>query len=604
MSHHTTLPSLLFKHAVDRPEDIALRWKRRGIWKEITWNAYAANVRKVAMGLVKMGLKKGDVVTYICSNRPEWIYFELGCMCMGILPFGVFAEIEDLKMIYHYLDVVKPKIILAEDQEQADKILALRDEVASIERVIVPEYQEVAHYHDEYFKSFNDLLKLGEESLKESPGMVERGVQDLDPNDDALLTTTSGTTGLPKVAVLSNNSIVKMGHGANQVDPMGIDDPYVSMLPTAWLGERCMSIGWALNGGFEVCFPESLATIMRDLREIAPAVIFAPPRTWEGMQATIAIGINDTSKIKRNIYRRLMPIVEEAERDRLVGRPVSKTTNFLRLMAEFAILRQVRDYLGLSKVLYAYTGGAALGPDVIVFFRALGINIKQIFGQSETAGISIVHRNDDIKLETVGKPIPGVEVDVAENNELRVRGETVFKGYFNNTEATAEALRDGYFYTGDYGYIDDDDHVVVIDRLTEMMKLRNGVDFSPQYLETKLKYSPYIREVVAFGRDRDYPVVLIQVDMQVVGNWLERQNIPYTTFADLVSKPQVHSLIMSEFEKINESIPEQMRPKRFTLLTKELDPEKGDITYTGKTRRDNVYQRNKNIVEAMYSDGS
>ncbi len=600
MNISQTLPGLLFECARNRPNEIALRWKRYGIWKQFTWGQYGEIVKDVAMGLDKLDVKKGEVVTYLCRNRPEWIFFELGAIVMGILPFGIFSDIEDRDMIYHYLSLSDSKVVLAEDQEQADKVLDLRDKLPKIKHILVPEFQEVAHYHDPIFTSFDDLVEMGDKENKKNPGKIDALVKKIDPNAPALLSTTSGTTGLPKMAVLSNGNFLSMAQSINEADPVTKDDNYMSTLPTAWVGERMMSISWGLVAGFVTNFPESLDTITRDMREIAPAVLFAPPRTWEGIQAQIEIGINDTSFIKQRIYRWLMPQAIKIEEKKLNKKTFSLKERIIKKLTEIVVLRKLRDYFGLPKVLYAYTGGAALGTDVVLFFRAMGINVKQIYGQSETSGIAFVHRNDDVKLETVGKPLSGIDVDITEIGEIRIKGAPVFIGYYNNEKATSEILKDGYLHTGDYGYLDDDGHLVVVDRLTQMMELEDGTVFSPQYIETKMKFSPYIREAVALGNGKPYVVVLIQIDMQVVGHWAERRSIPYTTFSNLAGKEEVYGLIEDEFNKINETIQEQMRPKKIALLKKELDPEMGDITYTQKIRRDNVLKRNEELFNSLY----
>lgn len=600
MEKSRTLPGLLFEHALDRPNDIALRWKRYGIWKCFTWSEYAEIVRQVAMGLDKLGVNKGDVVTFMCRNRPEWVCFEIGAMVMGILPFGIFSDIEDREMIYHFLNLSDSRVVLAEDQEQADKILDLREKLPRIEHIVVPEFQEVAHYHDPIFMSFDDLLDMGKAHFRENPNMVDLCVTELNPDGPAVLSTTSGTTGLPKMAVLSNWNLLSMAQSINEADPVRKDQNYASTLTTAWVGERMMSISWALVAGFVTNFPESPDTMMRDLREVAPVVLFAPPRTWEGIQAQIEISINDTSFIKRRIYHWLMPQAIKIEEKKLNKNKVSVKDRVTKRFADTLILRKLRDYFGLSEVLYAYTGGAALGTDVVLFFRAIGINVKQLYGQSETSGIAFVHRNGDVKLETVGKPLSGIHVDITENGEIRVKGDPVFQGYYNNEKATSEVLKEGYLYTGDYGYIDDDDHLVVVDRLAQMAKLKDGTVFSPQYIETKMKFSSYIREAVALGNGKPYVVVLIQIDMQVVGHWAERRSIPYTTFGDLAGKADVYKLIEDEFNKVNKSIQKGMRPKKFALLKKELDPEMGDITYTQKIRRDNVLKRNEALFNSLY----
>ncbi len=552
------------------------------------------------MGLDKLGIKNGDVVTFICRNRPEWVCFEIGAMVMGILPFGIFSDVEDREMIYHFLSLSDSRVVLAEDQEQADKVLDLREKLPGIQHIIVPEFHEVAHYHDPVFMSFDNLLNMGKAHILENPNMVDLRVTGLNPDGPAVLSTTSGTTGLPKMAVLSNWNLLSMAQSINEADPVRNDQNYVSTLTTAWVGERMMSISWALAAGFITNFPESPDTIMRDQREVAPVVLFAPPRTWEGIQAQIEIGINDTSFIKRKIYHWLMPLAMKIEEKKLQKKPVSLKDHIAKLFADTMVLRKLRDYFGLSEVLYAYTGGAALGTDVVLFFRAIGINVKQLYGQSETSGIAFIHRNGDVKLETVGKPLSGIHVDITEIGEIRVKGAPVFLGYYNNEKATSDVLKEGYLHTGDYGYIDDDDHLVVVDRLAQMAKLKDGTVFSPQYIETKMKFSPYIREAVALGNGKPYVVILIQIDMQVVGHWAERRSIPYTTFGDLAGKADVYKLIEGEFDKVNKSIQKGMRPKKFALLKKELDPEMGDITYTQKIRRDNVLKRNEELFNSLY----
>lgn len=596
------LPSLLFEHVLKRPNDVALRWKRYGIWKEITWSQYAEKMAQVALALEKLGVKRGEVSTCISTNRPEWLYWELGSMLMGALSFAIFPDIEDIEMIYHYLNIAHSRIILAEDQERADRILALRERLPELERVVVAEFKEVAHYHDRFFMSFDELLELGREELRKNPDRVNSLLERLNPDEPCILSTTSGTTGLPKLAILTSKSFVSMATYLNGIDTAKPGERYVSNLTTGWVGERMMSISWALVAGFTVHLPEDPETIWENIREVAPTVIFAPPRTWEGIQTWIEIGINDTDLLKRVVYRDLLARAYKIQTKLSDTGHISLKGKFILWLARAIVLNKVTDYFGINKLRYAYTGGSAIGPEVILFFRTLGVNVKQIYGQSESSGIAVVHRDGDVKAETVGIPLPSIEVAITDDGEVLIRGDSVFKGYFRNEEKTREILVDGWLHTGDYGYVGEENHLWIIDRIAMMQKTRDGLVFSPQYLETKMKFSPYIREAVAVGQAKDFIGMLIQIDMESVGNWAEARNIPYTTFSDLAGHTEVYKLIEGEFNKINKLIPEDMRPRKFALLKKELDPELGDITYTSKLRRENVMARNKKTLDELFGE--
>jgi long-chain acyl-CoA synthetase len=597
------LPGLLFEHSLKRPTDVALRWKRYGIWKEITWSQYADKVAQVAVALEKLGVKRGDVSTCICTNRPEWLYWELGSMLMGALPFAIFPDIEDIEMIAHYLEIARSRIILAEDQERVDRILALRERLPELEHIIVAEFKEVAHYHDPFLRNFDELLEFGREELRKNPDRINFLFKQLIPEEPCILLTTSGTTGLPKLAMLTSKSFVSMASHLNRIDPVKPGERYVSHLTTGWVGERMMSISWALVTGFTVYLPEDPETIWKNIREVAPTVIFAPPRTWEGIQTWIEIGINDTDVFKRKVYRVLLSSAFKIQTKLSDTGHISLKEKFILGLARYIVLNKITDYFGINNLRYAYTGGSAIGPEVILFFRTLGVNVKQIYGQSESSGIAVVHRDDDVKIETVGSPLPSIEIAITEDGEVLIRGDSVFKGYFKNQEKTRETLVDGWLHTGDYGYIGEENHLWIIDRITMMQKTHEGIVFSPQYLETKMKFSPYIREAVAIGQGRDFIGMLLQIDMDAVGNWAESRNIPYTTFRDLASNSEVYKLIEKEFNKINQLIPKNMRPRKFALLKKELDPELGDITYTSKLRRENVMARNKETLDELFGTG-
>ena len=445
---------------------------------------------------------------------------------------------------------------------------------------------------------------MGQLYDRDHPGWFEERVAQGKASDIAILSTTSGTTGDPKLAALTHESMVSMGHNLMKVDPMAPQDEFVSFLPLAWIGEQMMVISCGLKVGFTVNFPEEPETVQHDLREIGPQVMFSPPRIWENLVSQVQVKIEDSSLLKKKLYNWAMPIGYQMADIRFRKETPSLGLRWKYKLADWLIFQEIKDHLGLRRLKRAYTGGAALGPDVFRFFHALGVNLKQIYGQTEINGIAVVHRDGDIKFQTVGTPIPETEIKIDENGEILMRSPAVMTSYYRNPDATAGALKDGWLHSGDAGYFDEDGHLIVIDRAKDVMTLHDGTKFSPQFIENKLKFSPYVREAVVFGGDWPFVSAMINIDFANVGKWAENHQIAYTTYTDLSQKVQVYELIRQQVERANADLPPAARIQRFLLLHKELDADDAELTRTRKVRRNLIAQRYDDIISALYSQSS
>lgn len=596
-----TFPKLLReKYLKWGDSKIAIREKDYGIWNEVTWKGYYENVKYFALGLKKLGFERGEHISIIGNNEPEWVYAELAAQSLGGAVIGIYQDSTppEIKYISELSDSV---FIVTEDQEQTDKVLEIKDELPLLRRVIYWDPKGMRNYRDPILMSFQEVQEIGREYEKEHPTLFEDEIDKGNEEDIALILTTSGTTSLPKLAMLTHKNMLKMADNLLvKVDPMFPTDEFVSFLPLAWVGEQMMSISGGLLIGFTVNFPEEPTTITENIREIGPHVMFSPPRVWEGIVSMIQVKIEDATPLKKLIYKTFMPIGYRMADFKFNKQKPSLKLKILYKIGYFMLFRALKDRIGMTRIRKAYTGGAALGPDVFRFYHAIGVNLKQIYGQTEIAGISVVHRDDDIKFETVGKPIPETEIRISEEGEILSRSPSVFKGYYKNPEATEEVLKDGWLHSGDAGYIDEDGHLVVIDRMKDVMRLSDGSIFSPQHIENKLKFSPYIKEAVVFGREKPYVTAFINIDYENVGKWAENHQIAYTTYTDLSQKPEVYELIKKDVERVNQQLPEAARIKRFLILHKELDADDQELTRTKKVRRRFIEQKYNDLVNALY----
>ena len=579
---------------------VALREKKYGIWQQVTWDAYAAHVRAVCLGLLELGLERGDKLAVISGNRPAWLYAELAAQAAGAIPVGIFVDSlpEHVRLILHHSEA---RFVLVEDQEQADKILAVRDALPSVERIIVDDMRGLEGHKDASLISLDDVERMGRDADTREPGRYEALLERGAPDDVAVLLYTSGTTGTAKAAMISHRNLLATATNVTRVDPVRDTDEIVSFLPFAWIGEQNLSVAIALQAGATVNFPEEPATVREDLREIGPHVLIAPPRFWETMCSEYQVKIADAPAIKRAATRLALAIGARAAARRVDGRALSAGTRLMKRLAQVLALRTMLDKFGLARVRYAYTGGAPLGPEIFGFFRAIGLNLKQVYGQTESSGICVLHPDTDVRAETLGKPTPGTRVRVSESGEILVAGENVFLGYYKNAEATAKTISDGWLSTGDAGLVDDRGHLVMIDRLTDVLRLADGSRFSPALIENKLKFSPHVREAVVIGENRPHVVALIQIDMGNVGTWAEANRLPFTTFKDLSRKPEVCALIATAVARVNQDLPAVARIGAFGLFDKELHADDGELTRTQKVRRAAILAKYQDMIDGLYA---
>lgn len=595
-----TFPKLLIEKANRYgSKKIALREKDLGIWQSFTWQDYLEKVKYFSLGMISLGFEPGDKISVIGDNKPEWIIAELAAQCAGGLGTGIYQD-SILKEVAYIINHSETKFVIAEDQEQVDKILDMQEELPNVKKVIYYDPKGMRKYDSDLLAYFPDVMEMGREYEKSHPRQFEKNVENTKSEDVAWICTTSGTTGFPKLAMLTHKNLISMATNLGKFDPKYDSDEFVSFLPLPWVGEQMMAVASGLLFGLTVNFPESIESAQADLREIGPHIMFSPPRVWENMCSSVQVKVMDASFLKRFVFNTCVPIGRKWSEYKFEKKTPPFYFKILYYLAYLAVFKALKDRLGFSNIRSATTGGAALGPDTFKFFHALGISLKQIYGQTEISGISCVHKNNDINPDTMGEPIPETEVRISESGEILSKSPAVFLGYYKQPEETAKTVIDGWLHSGDAGYLTPDGHIVVIDRIKDVMSLIDGVKFSPQFIENKLKFSPYIKEAVTIGHNRDFIIGMICIDFGIVGNWAEKNRTNYTTYTDLSSKTEILDLIQKEVEKVNKGLPENAKVKRFVLLYKELDPDDDELTRTRKVRRHFVEEKYKEIIEGMY----
>ncbi len=598
-----TFPKLLVRNAAQWPERAALREKEFGIWKPVSWRQYAAHVHDLALGLHTLGLERGGTVAIVGDNRPEWVYAELAAQSLGAISVGLYqdAVADEVRYIIDHCDAT---IVVVEDQEQVDKMLEIMPGLPKVKHLIYYDPRGLRGYAEPFLHAFPAVEALGREYAAQHPGAYAAEVARGQGSDLAMLCYTSGTTGKPKGAMLTFDNLLAMGASLMQIDPLQPSDDFVSFLPLAWIGEQMMALACGMQVGFTINFPEEPETVQQNIREIAPHVMFSPPRIWENMVSQVQVKLQDASWLKRKMYAWALPIGYAAAEAKFNKTPLDLALRLKYRLANALMFHKLRDQLGLVRFRRCYTGGAALGPDVFGFYHAIGVNLKQIYGSTEICGIAVQHGDDDIQVNTMGQPLPDNQLKISPEGEILQKSPAVFQGYYKNPAATAESLVDGWLHTGDAGMLDDHGHLVVIDRLKDVMRLTDGSTFSPQFIENKLKFSPYIREAVTFGGGRDHVVAMLNIDFANVGKWAENHQLGYTTYTDLASKPAVYDLIAATVAKVNRELPAAARIRHFVLLHKELDADDEELTRTRKVRRGFVEERYATIVNALYSGAS
>ncbi len=603
MADPATLPRLLLRNARDFATRTAIREKDRGIWQSYSWSEYHAQVRDFALGLAALGFKRGDRLSVIGDNRPRLYWAQVAAQCLGGVSVPVYQDsiARELAFVWNHADV---SVIVAEDQEQVDKVLGLREQLPTLRFVVYDDPRGMLHYKHDWLKSFSDVQALGREFAKMHAGYFEAGIEQGKGDDLAFVCYTSGTTGNPKGAMITHANALETAKTAMRAEEFRVDDDYLAYLPMAWVGDAFYTLIMSVVVGFAINCPESPETVQRDLRELGPTLVLAPPRIWENMLTAVQVKGADASPLKRWVFERFRRAAEQAEILRSENKPIPLGLRLTCALGELFVYGPVRDQLGLRRTRWALTGGAPLGPDTFRFFRSIGVNLKQVYGSTETTGLVSLQPSREANPTTAGRPCPGIDVRIGDRGEVLVKSAGIFRGYLKNDEATREVIDpEGWFHTGDAGFIDPRGHLVIIDRAKDVGALSDGTPFAPQFVENKLKFSPYIREAVAFGDQRPFVAAMIAIDMNTVGNWAERRSIAYTSYMDLSGKPEIRGLIRDEIRKCNETLPEAGKVRRFLLLTKDLEADDAEMTRTRKVRRSFVAEKYAPVLDAFYGGG-
>ena len=598
-----TLPKLLRRNARNFGGSPGMREKDRGIWQTHSWRASEDHVRAFALGLAAAGFKRGDKLSVLGDNRPRLYWAQLAAHALGGMAVPLYQD-SIASELMHVLSHADVSVVVAEDQEQVDKVLSLRGELPNLRLVIYEDSRGMSSYRDGILKSFSDIEAEGRAFGKEHAGFYERELQQGRAEDVALIAYTSGTTGRSKGVLLSHANMIATAASFASVESVDRGDNWLCYLPMGWVGDSIFSLSASLVVGATCNCPESPETVQRDLRELGPSALLAPPRIWENMLTGLQIKAADASFLKRVVYQYFRRVAERRELVLGDRKPLPATTRFAYRLGEFFVYGPVRDQLGLRNARWCLTGGAPLGADTFRFFRSFGINLKQIYGATEASALVSLQNNDEADPNTVGRTLPGTEVRIGERGEVLVKGPGVFLGYFKQDEATRDAMTaDGWLKTGDAGLIDPRGHLAIIDRAKDVGKLDDGTPFAPQFIENKLKFSPYIREAVAYGDQHPFVAAMIAIDMSTVGNWAESRSLTYTSYIDLAGKPEVARLIIDEVAKLNTTLPGTTKVARIVLLNKELDADDAEMTRTRKVRRAFVAEKYAPVIAALY-DGA
>lgn len=604
-----TFPQLLLHHAAVRGSRPAIREKDLGIWQTWTWRQVAAEVRALACGLAAQGVKRGDHVAVIGENRPRLYWTVTAAQCLGAIPVPLYQDAVAAEMVYVFQDA-NIACAVVEDQEQVDKVLEVAETVPGIKKIFYDDGRGLRNYAREGLMSCYELQRIGREYDAAHPDFFAHQVMAVKPEDTAAMFYTSGTTGHPKGVVHTQGALIDRSRAACVMENLTDHEEILAYLPPAWIGQNIFSYAQAYVAGFCVNCPESPETVSNDMREIGPTYYFAPPRVLEALLTTVTIRMEDASRVKRAWYRYFMEVATRVGGRLLDGESVGLGDRLLYALGDFTVYAPLRNALGMSRIKVAYTAGEAIGPDLFRFYRSIGINLKQLYGSTETAVFVCIQPDGQVRADTVGPPVAGVEIRIADSGELLIKSPGLLKEYYKNPAATAEVLSaDGWYRTGDAGYLDRDGHLKIIDRAKDVGKMADGSLFAPKYLENKLKFFPFIKEAVAFGDGRERACAFVNIDMEAVSNWAEKRNIPYAGYLDLTGRAEVYDLIRDCIEKANADLAND--PKlansqisRFVILHKELDADDGELTRTRKVRRGFIGEKYGVLVDALYNGKS
>ncbi len=601
-----TFPKMLLAHARLRPDRPAMREKDYGIWQSWSWAEIAAEVEALAGGLKLLGFARGDKLAIIGDNRPRLYWAIAATQALGGVPVPVYQDSIAEEMAY-VLDHAEVRFAIVEDQEQVDKLAAVKERCPLLETVIFCDPRGLRHYEQPYLHGYDRLREEGRAFVAEHPDFFTAEIARLHGADTAIILYTSGTTGRPKGVVLSFDNLIATARSAIEFEGLTDREEVLAYLPMAWIGEHIFSYVQAYCAGFCVSCPESGATALADLRELGPSYLFAPPRIFETILTQVMIRMEDAGWLKRRLFHYFLGVARRAGPALLDRRPVGLRDRALYWLGNLLVYAPLKNALGMSRVRLAYTAGEAIGPDLFLFYRSLGINLKQLYGMTESSVFLCIQKDGEAKPDTVGAPIPGVELRIAEDGEVLFRGPGAFQSYHKNPAATAEArAADGWVHTGDAGFFDADGQLTIVDRARDVGRLKGGALFAPKFIENKLKFFPYVKEAVAFGDGRDFVAAFINIDLEAVANWAERRSLAYASYQELAANGLVYDLVESCIERVNRDLAAEpslaaSQIRRFLILHKELDADDGELTRTRKVRRRIIAERYLSLVEALYA---
>jgi long-chain acyl-CoA synthetase len=606
-----TVPKLLLRNAAQYGERPAIRHKDYGIWQTWTWARLRDEVRDFTIGLRKLGLQRGDAVAICGDNRPRLYATFAAVQSLGGIPVPVYQDAVADEMAY-VLEHAEVKLAVVQDQEQVDKIISISDRLTKLQRIVYDEERGLADYDPASLHSFEHVQNLGREEMRANPGAEGWWLDEIAKgkgSDVSVMLYTSGTTGRPKGVMLSHENIIVSAQNGNKFDGFNADDILLAYLPMAWVGDHIFSYGQSYAAAMCVCCPESPETIIEDRREIGPTYFFAPPRVFENLLTQIMVRMEDAGWLKKRMFDYFLGVARRCGEQILVGKPVGAKDRVLYWLGNILVYAPLRNRMGFSRTRVAYTAGEAIGPELFQFYRALGINLKQLYGQTEASVYITAQPDGEVYPDTVGKPNIGVEIKIADNGEVLFKSPGVFLKYYKNDAATQETKTpDGWVHTGDAGFFDQRGHLKIIDRAKDVGRLNNGALFAPKYLENRIKFYPEVREAVAFGQGRDYVTMLINIDLTSVGNWAERNNVSYASYQELAAHPQVYEMVARRVDELNKALADEPQMaasqiRRFLILHKELDADDGELTRTQKVRRSFIADRYAPLIAALY-DGS
>jgi long-chain acyl-CoA synthetase len=594
-----TVPRFFWKRVEEWSERTALREKVYGIWQEITWREYGRNARNAALGFISLGLQPGDRVAVISENNPEWLYSDMGILAAGGVTVGIYPT-DSTNQVEYVLNHSGAIFYIAEDEEQLDKVLEVRHKIPALQKIIIMDMEGLRHFSDPMVMSFDALLELGKQLDQQEPQLFNKRLQGPQPEDLAILIYTSGTTGPPKGAMISHSNIINTMDMQNSVNPGYESDEVLSFLPLCHIAQRMVSVFNPLLSGYKINFVEEMDTIPENMREVSPTIFFAVPRIWEKFYSGLVLTMKDSTGLEKWAFRWAMGVGQKVSDYHLKGSEPPLHLKALFTLAGWTVMKNLKKSIGLNRARYCLSGAAPISPDLLKFYHSLGIDVREVYGQTENCGPTSIHYENDVRFGTVGKPLPKAEIRIADDGEILLKGPHVFMGYYNDPEKTCETVVDGWLHTGDVGRIEEDGHLIITDRKKDIIITAGGKNITPSEIENQLKFSPYINDAVVIGDGRKYLTALIMIDDENVMKFAQDNRVPFTTYASLTKAQEVIDLIEKEVDGVNKKFARVETIKKFALIEIQLTTDDEEITPTMKLKRKFVNQKFKEVIESMY----